>query len=81
MFRQSPEQLRRIGARGGKSCVRNRCARLRATPPVAPAVAAPNLPLETTAQALAALDAKFPWLREAETRRSLSTTLPAASHR
>jgi hypothetical protein len=71
LFNQSLEQLRRIGARGGKACARNRRARLRATPPAGPVAAAPDLPpLETTAQAVAALDAKFPWLRGAETRRN-----------
>jgi hypothetical protein len=78
LFHQTPEQLRRIGKRGGKACARNRRARQRAMPPAGPQTAVPNPPpVETTVQALAALDARFPWLRGAETR-SLRI-LPSAS--
>jgi hypothetical protein len=70
LFHQSPEQLRRIGKRGGRACARNRRARQRALPPACPVTAVPNPPpVQTAAQALAALDARFPWLRGAETRR------------
>ena len=69
LFNQSPEQLRRIGARGGRAYGRNRRARLSApqTRPqqLAPAVAPP---LTTAARAIASLDAQFPWLRAAEQR-------------
>ena len=78
LFHQSPEQLRRIGKRGGRACARNRRARQRALPPACPATAVPNPPpVQTAAQALAALDAKFPWLLGAETR-SLRA-MPSAS--
>ena len=64
LFNQSPEQLRRIGARGGRAYGRNRRARLSAPqarrpqllPPLAP-------PVTTVARAIATLDAQFPWLR------------------
>ena len=70
LFHQTPEQLRRIGKRGGKACARNRRARQRALPPACPVTAVPNPPpVQTAARALAALDARFPWLRGAETRR------------
>ena len=69
LFHQSYEQLRRIGKRGGKACARNRRARQRALSTACPETAVSDPPpVETTAQALAALDALFPWLRGAETR-------------
>jgi hypothetical protein len=69
LFNQSPEQLRRIGARGGRAYGRNRRARLRllaarpqqVDPPTPP-------PITTVARAIATLDAQFPWLRGAEQR-------------
>jgi hypothetical protein len=67
-FPQSPAQRRKLGARGGRACARNRRARLRALPPMEPAPPS-RLPDETTAQAIGALDAQFPWLRDAEKRR------------
>jgi hypothetical protein len=69
LFNQSPEQLRRIGARGGKAQARNRRARRHAQaqlPPQSPTVIHP--PAETAAQASRVLDAQFPWLRGAEKR-------------
>jgi len=73
LFNQSPEQLRRIGARGGRAYGRNQRARRHAAEQTAaPAVPspAPSLEMETVAQAIAALDAQFPWLRGAEKRSS-----------
>ena len=69
LFNQSPEQLRRIGARGGKARARNRRARLQAQTQVRPHRGA-ILPAQTptTAQAIAVLDAQFPWLCGAEQR-------------
>ena len=67
-FSKTPEQLRRIGARGGKAFGRNhraRRSRMPTPPPPAPPLAAPR---ETTAQAIALLDAQFLWLRGAEIR-------------
>ena len=67
-FGTSPEQLRRLGARGGRAYSRNQRARraLLATPPeaVPPRAVSPA----TTAESIAILDARFPWLRGAEKR-------------
>lgn len=69
LFNQTPEQLRRIGARGGRAHARNWRARQRATPAAGWPMARPLAPVvETTAQAIATLDAQFPWLRQAEGR-------------
>ena len=69
LFRQTPEQLRRQGARGGRATARNRRARLGATTAPPRQLPAPLPPhAETVAQALATLDAQFPWLRGAEKR-------------
>ena len=67
LFNQSPEQLRRIGARGGKAQARNRRTRLQAQPQAQPhpGVVLPPLP-HTAAQSIAVLDAQFPWLCGAE---------------
>jgi hypothetical protein len=69
LFNKSPLQLRRIGARGGKAFGRNQRLRraLLPTPPT-PTVLLPAVPRHTTAEAVAALDACFPWLRGAEKR-------------
>ena len=71
LFKQTPEQLRRIGARGGKARARNRRLRAKAqtsvlTPPEA------ELPpsTSTAAQAIAELDTQFPWLCGAEKRKA-----------
>lgn len=69
LFNQSPEQLRRIGARGGKARARNRRTRLQAQTQAQPhpgAVLPPRA--QTAAQAVALLDAQFPWLCGAEKR-------------
>jgi hypothetical protein len=69
LFNKSPLQLRLIGARGGRAFGRNqrlRRALLPTTPPDAVPRRAPLLP--TTAEAIALLDAQFPWLRAAERR-------------
>jgi hypothetical protein len=71
LFNKTPSQLRLIGARGGRAYGRNQRAR-RALLPPSPAV--PRLPVatgESTAQAVAVLDARFPWLRCAERRHSI----------
>jgi hypothetical protein len=69
LFHQTPLQLRLIGARGGRKYGRNQRAR-RALLPLFPAVRLPVAQRESTAQAVAALDARFPWLRCAEKRHS-----------
>ena len=71
LFHQSPEQLRRIGARGGKAHARNRRARVRAQTQAQPHPRVVlHLPAQTAAQAIAMLDAQFPWLSGAEKRRA-----------
>ena len=60
LFRQTAAQMRRNGGRGGRATARNR--RLRPPVPVSQ-LPQPDLPPQpTTAAAIAALDAQFPWL-------------------
>ena len=67
LFHQTPAQLRRSGARGGKACARNRRQRMRTA--VTPQTVAPaDRHRETAAEAIAVLDAQFPWLRGVESR-------------
>jgi len=71
LFNQSREQLRRIGARGGKTQARNRRARLQAQTQAQPHPGTVLPPLaQTAAQAIAVLDAQFPWLCGAEKPRA-----------
>ena len=80
LFNQSPEQLRRVGARGGRAQARNQRARRTRMPTPPPAVPLQAAPSETTAQAIALLDAHFPWLRGAEKRFS-GSRLPVRNRR
>jgi hypothetical protein len=66
VFNQSPEQLRRIGARGGKAQARNRRARPVTAQPLT--IVTIDRLAETAAQASRTLDSQFPWLRGAEKR-------------
>jgi hypothetical protein len=66
LFNQTPESLRRIG---GRAYARNWRLRQRTTPGRL-ALTSAELALETAAEAIARLDAQFPWLRNAERRRS-----------
>jgi hypothetical protein len=69
LFRQTPQQLRRAGARGGKATARNRRARLSTPDPLSEKTETARLShLETTAAAIESLDVQFPWLRGAEKR-------------
>jgi hypothetical protein len=68
LFNKSPEQLRRLGARGGKAQARNRRQRLLAQAHMPQREAVIVAPAETAAEAIAALDAQFPRLRGAEKR-------------
>ena len=73
LFNKGPLQLRLIGARGGRTFGRNQRIRrarmaLMPTPPQAEPLCA--VPQQTTAEAVALLDAQFPWLRYAEKRHS-----------
>ena len=70
LFGKSIDDLRHIGALGGRAHARNCRARqkalLRNAAAPIPAIIRPLQ--ETTAEAVAALDAEFPWLRGAERR-------------
>jgi hypothetical protein len=68
LFNKSPEQLRRLGARGGKAYGRNQRLRRSQIPTPLAAIALPPAAGETAAEAIAVLDAQFPWLRGAEKR-------------
>ena len=70
LFNQSAEQLRRIGSRGGKTQARNRRARLLTHHEAQPCGAVFHPLPQTATQAIAALDAQFPWLCGAEKRRA-----------
>jgi hypothetical protein len=82
LFNKSPLQLRSIGALGGKAHGRNQRARraLMPTPPAATPLR--SAPQQSTAEAVAVLDAQFPWLSGAEHRHfrnHSSRRLPAHS--
>jgi hypothetical protein len=82
LFNQSPLQLRLIGARGGRTFGRNQRAR-RARIAVIPTAQATPLrasPQPTAAEAVAFLDAQFPWLRSAEKRLSSKRRNPRQAH-
>jgi hypothetical protein len=69
LFGKSLEQVRHIGARGGRATARNRKARLRILSSMPQTSVSPSVPtVETAAEAIATLDAQFPWLRGAERR-------------
>ena len=70
LFNKTPSQLRLLGARGGRAYGRNQRARRALLPPCL-AVPLPVARGESTAQAVATLDARFPWLHRAEKRDSL----------
>ena len=71
LFNQTPEQLRRIGARGGKAQARNRRLRVKAqTSELTQPQATLSLSTSTVAEAIAELDAQFPWLCGAEKRKT-----------
>ena len=66
LFNKSPEQLRRLGALGGRAYGRNQ--RIRRAQLSTPPLALPPhaVPQETAAKAIHLLDTQFPWLRGAE---------------
>ena len=65
LFNQSPEDLRRIGARGGRAYGRNRRGLRAQGHRSQDAVDRPVPHLETAEEAIATLDAQFSWLRGA----------------
>ena len=73
LFNKSPLQLRLLGARGGRTFGRNqraRRARIALVPTPTRAEPVCVAPEQTAAEAIALLDAQFPWLRCAEKRLS-----------
>ena len=70
LFNLTPEQLRHIGARGGRARARNWRLRQRALAAGLPRPRPARPPVETTAQAIARLEAQFPWLGSAGQRAS-----------
>jgi len=68
LFNKSPEQLRRLGACGGKANARNQRARRAVVLTPLPRATPRPVPGETATQAITVLDAQFPWLRGAEKR-------------
>jgi hypothetical protein len=70
LFNKSPLQLRRIGALGGKVHGRNERARRALMPTPPPATPLRSAARQSTAEAVAVLDARFPWLCGAEKPRS-----------
>jgi hypothetical protein len=76
LFNKTLEQARRLGARGGRAYACNQRARRARMPPPLPTVPLRLAPRETTAQAIAVLDAQFPWLRGAGKRVSRSPSCP-----
>jgi hypothetical protein len=75
-FNKSPLQLRRIGALGGKAYGRNQRARSALVPTTPTPVPLRAARRQTTAEAVAVLDARFPWLRSVEQRRSRDQPSP-----
>ena len=78
-FPQTPGQARRTGARGGKATARNRRQRLDGVTAAVlepQAGVSPLVVLETTAAAIALLDAHYPWLCGAEHRGSGTVRRP-----
>jgi hypothetical protein len=73
LFNKSPLQLRRIGALGGKAHGRNQRARRALLPALQPAIPLRAAAQQSTAEAIAVLDARFPWLQRAEQRRCPNT--------
>jgi hypothetical protein len=73
LFNKTPLQMRFLGARGGRAFGRNQRARrafLARMPAPAPLCA---VPAPSVAEAVAMLDAQFPWLRAAEKRAGRET--------
>jgi hypothetical protein len=67
-FTQSSEQSRLFGARGGRAYGRNRKARRTLSAPSPKATVPPKQCPASTAESIATLDARFPWLRAVEKR-------------
>ena len=80
LFNKSPEQLRLLGARGGRAYGRNLRARRARLVTLAEAVPARAASEPATAESIVVLDALFPWLRGAERRLSRKPDSPPPIH-
>src|SRR6266516_1893155 len=81
-FQHTPEQQRRFVSRGARVVAGNRRARrLGASAPSLNSVTRTDFHVETTAGAITALDAEFPWLRGAEVRRPAKSQSHSNTHR
>jgi hypothetical protein len=81
LFNKTLEQARQLGARGGRAYASNQRARRARMPAPIPTVPVRLAPRETTAEAIAVLDAQFPWLRDAGKRTSRSQpSCPLTAH-
>ena len=77
LLRQTPEQARRSGARGGRTTARNRHPRRIVPKPERVQITNVST-CETMAAAILLLDAQFPWLRGAEQRQRRSVVRDGA---
>jgi hypothetical protein len=69
LFNKSPEQLRLLGARGGRTYGRNQRVRRHRLPSTSSPALLPGVAsAATTAESIVLLDQRFPWLRGAEKR-------------
>jgi hypothetical protein len=75
LFNKSPQQLRLLGARGGKAYGRNQQRRHALMPPPSEPIPLPLPSKQTTAEAIALLETQFPWLRHAKPGRSSEARL------
>ena len=66
LFNESPEQLLRLGAYGGRASGRNHRARRKLVSPSPDTARPPAALRETAAEASHTLGAQFPWLSGAE---------------
>jgi hypothetical protein len=66
LFNKSPEQMRQLGARGGRANGRNQRARRTILATLPEGTPPPPPPPQTTAAAIHLLDLQFPWLRGVE---------------
>jgi hypothetical protein len=75
LFNKSPQQLRLLGARGGKAYGRNQQRRRALMPAPSEIIPLPAPSKPTAAEAIALLDAQFPWLRNGEPDRPSESKL------
>lgn len=75
LFNKTPEQCRRVGARGGRASALNRRLRRQAEPPVLPE---PEFDPETAHEASTLLDERFPRLLDAFPHRATARATRAA---